>query len=110
MKASHRPSRGARTDAARRAQLLAAFDQSGLSAADFARQHGLHYTTFCGWRHRRAKHSSPPAFVQVELAPPPVAEGLIIELEVGARLRVESSRQIALAAQLLQTLHASRPC
>jgi hypothetical protein len=46
----------------------------------------------------------------VELAPPPVAGGLIIELEVGARLRVESSRQIALAAQLLQTLHASRPC
>jgi hypothetical protein len=110
MKTSHRPSHGVRTDAARRAQLLATFDQSGLSAAAFARQHGLHYTTFCGWCHRRAKRPSPPAFVQVELDPPSAAEGLIIELESGARLRVESSRQIALAAQLLQTLHASRPC
>jgi hypothetical protein len=110
MKVSDRSTRGERTDAARRAQLLAAFDQSGLSAAAFARQHGLNYTTFCGWRHRRARRPIPPAFVQVELAAPPAADGLIIELEGGARLRIESSGQVALAAQLLQTLHRSRPC
>jgi len=33
--------RAPRTDAARRAQLLAANDRSGLSAADFARQQGV---------------------------------------------------------------------
>jgi hypothetical protein len=32
------PRRAPRTDAAQRAQLLAVFDRSGLSAADFARQ------------------------------------------------------------------------
>jgi hypothetical protein len=46
MRTSKRPSRAKRTDAARRAQLLAAFVRSGLSAA-FARQQHLHYTTFC---------------------------------------------------------------
>ena len=71
MKISKRISRAPRTDAAQRAQLLAAFDQSGLSAAAFARQHGLHYTTFCGWRQRRAKSSPSPGFVQVELRPAP---------------------------------------
>jgi len=37
-----------RIQADRRAQLLVAFDRSGLSAAAFARQHGLNYTTFKG--------------------------------------------------------------
>jgi len=44
--------RAPRTDAARRAQLLAAYDRSGLSAADFASQQRVHYTTFCGWPRR----------------------------------------------------------
>jgi transposase-like protein len=62
--------RAPRTDASQRAQLLAAFDRSGLSAADFARQHGVHYTTFSGWRQRRDRAKASPAFVQVELASP----------------------------------------
>lgn len=41
---ARRPRRS--TDAARRAQPLAAFNRSGLSATAFARRHGLHYTTF----------------------------------------------------------------
>jgi hypothetical protein len=61
------PRRAPRTDAARRVQLLAAFDRSGLSAADFARQQGIHYTTFSGWRQRRGRGQPRPAFVQVEL-------------------------------------------
>ena len=72
--------RESRTNAARRAQLLAAFDGSGLSAAVFARQQGLHYTTFCGWRYQRARAKGSPGFVQVELpeAAPPVE--LVVEL------------------------------
>ena len=110
MKTSHRLSRARRTSAARRAQLLAAFDCSGLSAAAFARKHGLHYTTFCGWRSRRSSAKPVPAFVQVELPAPPTSSGLIVELGGNARLRIESARQIALAAQLLQHLNAARPC
>lgn len=110
MKISNRPTRAKRTAAACRAQLLRAFDRSGLSAAAFARQHGLHYTTFCGWRARRPKPKPSPAFVQVELTTPPPADGLIIELGGKARLRIESPSQIALAAQLIQHLTAATPC
>ena len=102
--------RAPRTDAARRAQLLTAFDRSGLSAADFARQQGVHYTTFCGWRYQRARAKGSPGFVQVELpeAAPPVE--LVVELGAMARLRLRVEGQIPLAARLLQALNASRPC
>lgn len=110
MKTSHRIARAPRTSGANRAQLLAAFDQSGLSAAAFARKHGLHYTTFCGWRARRSKTNASPAFVQVELTGPSPAEGLIIELGGQVRLRIESAGQIALAAQLLKHLNPVGPC
>jgi len=110
MKTSKRTTRAPRTDAAQRAQLLAAFDQSGLSAAAFARKHGFHYTTFCRWRANRSRAQSAPAFVQVELNTPPAPSGLIVELGGSARLRIESADQLALAAQLLQHLHAARPC
>jgi hypothetical protein len=102
--------RAPRTDAARRAQLLAAFDRSGLSAADFARQQGVHYTTFCGWRQRRDRGSSSPGFVQVEMpeSTPPVE--LVIEWGGTARLRLTNEAQIPLAARLLQACHVARPC
>jgi hypothetical protein len=99
-----------RTNAARRAQLLAAFDGSGLSAAVFARQQGIHYTTFCGWRKRQAQGQPSPAFVQVEMPEPTPPVELVIELGRTARLRLTSEAQIPLAAHLLQTLHLSRPC
>ena len=108
MKTSHRTCR--RTDAAQRAELLAAFDRSGLSAAVFARRYGIHYTTFCAWRAQRAKTKASPAFVQVELGGAPAWAGLVIELGGGVRLRIESPAQISLAAQLVQQLNAARPC
>jgi transposase-like protein len=100
--------RAVRTDAARRGQLLAAFDRSGLSAADFARQHGVHYTTFSGWRQRRDRTNASPAFVQ-ELASPAPPSELVIEVGA-ARLRVVSAAQLPLAARLLQILQEGRPC
>jgi hypothetical protein len=102
--------RAARTDAARRAQLLAAFDRSGLSAADFARQQGVRYTTFCGWRQRRDQDKSSPGFVQVEMpeSTPPVE--LVIQWGETARLRLTSEAQLPLAARLLQILQEGRPC
>jgi transposase-like protein len=102
--------RAPRIDTARRAQLLAAFDRSGLSAAAFARQHGLHYTTFCAWRRRFDRGQASPAFVQVELAPPTPSSELVIELGRTTRLRVASVAQLPLAARLLQILQEGRPC
>ena len=102
--------RSARTDAAHRAQLLAAFDRSGLSAAAFARQHGLNYTTFCGWRAQRAKTRKVPEFVQVEVAAPAPPVELVIEVGPPTRLPIQSESQIALAARLLRSLNATAAC
>jgi hypothetical protein len=81
-----------------------------LSAAAFARQHQLNYTTFCGWRHQRAKAGTSVSFAQVELSVPAAPVELVIEVGPQARMRIDSAAQIALAAQLLQTLNAPRPC
>jgi hypothetical protein len=102
--------RSVRIDAARRAQLLATFDRSGLSAAAFARQHGLNYTTFCGWRAQRGKTRSVPEFVQVEVAAPASPVELVIEVGPHTRLRVQSEGQIVLAARLLRSLNAPVAC
>ena len=102
--------RAPRTDPAQRAQLLGAFDHSKLSAAAFARQHGIHYTTFCGWRRRRDQAKASPAFVQVDLPEPAPPVDLVIELGAAARLRVTTAAQIPLAARLLQALNVSLSC
>lgn len=96
--------------AARREQLLVEFERSGLSAAEFVRQHGLTYTTFCGWRKRREGGKALPSFVQVEVAPCVGAEGLVIELGNQARIHIHSQKQAALAARLIEQLNQARPC
>ena len=101
--------RAARTNAVQRAQLLAVFDRSGLSGADFARRHGVHYTTFSGWRRRRDRAQTSPAFVQVELAAPTPASEVVIEMGA-ARVRLVSMGQVPLAARLLQLLQEGPPC
>jgi len=97
--------RAERTSTAQRLEWLAAFDRTGLSAAAFARQHGLRYTTFCGWRQRRDSAAHSPAFVQVELPSPVPPAELVIELGPQARMRIYSIGQIELAACLLRHLH-----
>jgi len=92
-------------EVARREQLLVKFERSGWSAAEFARRHGLNYTTFCGWRKRWERAKGLPAFVQVEVASEAAPVELVIELGARARVRVHSENQMALAARLLQHLN-----
>ena len=96
------------TSPKRQEQLLAAFDRSGLSAAAFARQHRIRYTTFCNWRHRRTKTA--PGFVQVELPTPTAPVEVTVELGAQARIRIGSATQIELVVRLLQALNAPSPC
>ncbi len=110
MKTAHGYARRRRTTPARRTQLLAAFERSGLSAAAFARQHRLNYTTFCGWRQRRSAVQASPDFVQVELPSPATPAGLVIELGSFVRIRLADASQIALAVHLLQALNPTAPC
>jgi transposase-like protein len=102
--------RRARTSPTQRAQLLAQFERSGLSAAAFARQHRLRYTTFCNWRQRQGSANPSPDFVQVELSPPPASVELVLELGAGVRVRITEAGQLELAARLLQILHRPLPC
>jgi hypothetical protein len=84
MKSFNPHSRARRSSASQRAQLLTAFDRSGLSAAAFARKHQLNYTTFCGWRQRRNQTADTvPGFVQVEL-PVPNFSGVVKMAEVAS--------------------------
>ena len=99
-----------RTSRQQRTALLAAFERSGLSAAAFARQQGIGYTTFCGWRHRRARAKAIPGFVEVEVPGPAAAVELVIEVGAHARLRLRSAGQVELAARFLHHFNALASC
>jgi len=81
-----------------------------LSAAAFARQHGIGYTTFCGWRYRRTKAKASPAFVEVELPGPAAAIELLVEVGRHVRLRISSAGQAELAARFLHYFNAQTSC
>ncbi len=101
--------RRGRTSPPERAALLAAFTRSGLSAAAFARQERLCYTTFCNWRRRQGLKPA-PAFVEVEVVERAKPAELVIQIGAQARLRLTSPGQIELAAQVLHRLNTLGPC
>ena len=102
--------RSVRIDAAHRAQIVSGFENIGLSAAAFVRQHGLNYSTFSGWRQRQRKVKSLPTFVQVEVAAPAAPVELVIELGAQARMRLHSGSQFVLATHLIQHLNGVGSC
>jgi DNA-binding transcriptional regulator YiaG len=93
--------------------ILAKFEQSGLSAVQFAQRTGLKYSTFAAWvqRYRRVKRPErKPAMRLLEAvvaptAPPP---GLQVQLPDGARLEISDASQIPLAAALVRAME--KPC
>ena len=106
----HPRRRAKRTNADRRAKLLAAFERSGLTTAAFARQHGIGYSTFCGWHHRWAKPEASPAFVEVELSEPAATVELLVEVGANPRVHLTSAGQIDLAARFLHRFNALASC
>jgi hypothetical protein len=111
-----------RTSRERREALLAEFDRSGVSGAQFARLTGIRYQTFTGWLHlrRRVGRKGLPArkrkpVTWVEAAVLPVAAEpapLRVQLPGGAWLDLSSSAQMRSAVLLLRELSAEgeRPC
>jgi transposase-like protein len=110
MKTLKRVARRRRVNPARRTQLLATFGRSALSAAAFARRHGLRYSTFCRWRQGQGKAKPAPGFVQVELPSSDPPAGLVIELGPSARIRLADASSVILAARLLQAFCTPTPC
>jgi transposase-like protein len=111
----------------KRAELLEAFDRSGLKGTQFARLAGVNYGTFASWvqdrRHARGEYplvrkpataATPPPLrlLEATLAAPASASSRVSPLEVhlpgGAKLLITDSSHIALVAQLLNSLRV--PC
>ena len=102
----------------RRAAILAEFDRSGVSAAQFARLAGIKYSTFAQWvqRHRRSRPARKPARRSLRLLEAIVApnakspvrpdEPLRLHLPGGGQLEVGSTAHVPLVAALLQALAA----
>ncbi len=119
-----------RVPAERREALLDEFDRSGLSGVKFAELAGVKYPTFALWaqKRRKARQSQTGGTSAPETsAPAPVAapaairlfevfneaadsggssSGLTIDLPGGAKVRLDSPRQLRLTAELLQLLGA----
>ncbi|MFO1513209.1 MAG: transposase [Verrucomicrobiota bacterium] len=101
-----------RTSKAQRRAILAQFENSGMSAAEFARRTGLKYSTFALWvqRYRRTKRSerkSPVRLLEAVVAPTPLSPGLLVQLPAGARLEIREAGQVPLVAALLRALEQS---
>lgn len=101
-----------RRSAGQRAEILAAFDQSGVSAAEFARLVGVKYPTLAGWLHRRGRRpggagSDPQPkvrFVEATAAPPEAPAPLELELPGNVKLRLTELGQVPLVVALLRGL------
>jgi transposase-like protein len=99
------------TPPADREAFLDRFEESGLSAAAFARHHGLRYQTFHTWvRNRRAKRRAEESFggfsevVVCQDQSPRPGKGLRVDLPGGASCVVQGAEDVVLVAQLLQAL------
>ena len=110
-----------RTPLAKRQEVLAAFDGSGMSAARFAAMVATNYSTFCSWVQERNKKQGKASFltgasvkpdvqwIEAEIAcgakPHCAGEGMELELlGGGARLRVWDERDAELAAVMLRAM------
>ena len=101
-----------RTSKAQRRVILAQFEHSGMSAAQFARQTGLKYSTFALWvqRYRRTKRpdrKSPVRLLEAVVASAPLSAGLLVQLPGGARLEIREAGQVPLVVALLRALEQS---
>lgn len=96
-----------------RAEAVAEYRRSGLSASAFATMAGISKNTFWNWLHNhgltqkralsKSKSHPPVRFVQVVAQAAPTS-ALLVRLPGGATVEVADERQAVLAARLVQSL------
>lgn len=101
-----------RTSREQRRVILAEFERSGLSAAQFAQRTGLKYSTLAGWvqRYRRTKRpgrKTPVRLLEAVVASATSGSVLQVQLPGGARLEIREASQVPLAAALVHALEQS---
>ena len=95
-----------------KAEVLAAYEGSGMSGPAFARQCGIKYPTFAAWvaKSREAGDGPPPdaesgqEFLLAEFAGEVSGSGLRVELPGGAVVHVANASQAGLLGALLKAL------
>lgn len=102
-----------------RRAVLAQFEQSGLSAAKFAKVAGLKYSTLAGWlqRYRRSKPKRRPGrmrLLEAVIDPAGSAaltapKGVVLHLPGQVRLELSSLADVPIAAALVQALQSAAP-
>jgi len=102
-----------RTSKEQRRVILAEFARSGLSAAGFARQTGLKYSTFALWvqRYRRTKRAGrkpPLRLLEAVVTPSPASPAVLLHLPGGARVELREASQVPLVVALVRALE--QPC
>lgn len=110
-----------RSTAEARAEAVAEYRRSGLSASVFARMAGISKNIFWNWLQShgltqkracspsKSNGHSPVRFVEVAAQTAP-ASALLVRLPGGATVEVANERQVVLVARLVQSLACSWPC
>jgi hypothetical protein len=104
-----RDSRGWRvSDRSRRAELLAAYDRSGLTQKAFAQREGVNVHTFVSWLQQRRRARGPTAAATpVRFAEVPWSGARAVGLEVvlpdGATVRGAVASEVAALVRLLRS-------
>jgi transposase-like protein len=93
--------------------ILAQFEHSGMSAAQFAQRTGLKYSTFAAWVQRYRRKQRPerkPAIRLLEAVVGPTAPAAELQVHLfnGARLELSDASQIPLVVALIRALE--KPC
>jgi transposase len=110
----------------RREAILDAFERSGMSGQAFATRIGVKYPTFATWvqkrrrsrgdyksREGKRKRAAEVTLFEAVVDPEATtaAEGALeVETAQGLKLRIGSSADVALAAELLQALEGAKGC
>jgi transposase len=122
-----------KTPGERREALLAEFDRSGMSGAQFAKWAGIKYGTFITWVQKRRRNVTAPAvedkpvstgaksevqWVEAVMESAtakksnsnPSSTALIVQGAGGVRLELSEERHVLWAAKLLRHLEVPGPC
>jgi transposase-like protein len=111
-----------RAPPARREAMLAEYDRSGMTGAQFARFIGVRYSTLMYWLQRRRKETGQgepvatprqdhPRWLEARVeGEVPKSENVVVEMGGGVRVLVGSKVQAALAGELLRAMGLGRGC
>ena len=111
-----------RTPPEKREAMVAEYDRSGMTGAQFARFVGVRYSTLMYWLQKRRKEAGQseqmvtprqdhPGWLEARVeGEVPKSENVVVEMGGGVRMLVGNRAQAALAGELLRAMGLGRGC